>query len=157
MAVRGPFKFPETFQPISPIIWIHFLDDSEFEKPFQMIIPHCLSELTRNNHQICLIKASEYDTVNVVGERANQQYTFIHFQNNIISNFQIKENYGVLQFEATGVNGIFSIAVALFQNSESVMTNLNYSIARVNLPPSPPIYEFHFYAILDLASHKRVS
>ena len=32
-----------------------------------------------------------------------------------------------------------------------------YCLAQVDLPSSPPIYEFDFYALLDLASHKRVS
>ena len=155
VAVSGPFKFPENVRPISPIIWIHFQDDNvmnEFEKPFQMIIPHCLSGLTRNAYQISLVKA-EYDTVTVVEERAKQQYTFIQCKN--FANFLVEENCGVLQTNET--NGMFSITVALLKNSESVMTNLNYCLAQVNLPPSPPNYEFHFYAIMDLASHKRVS
>ena len=151
VAVNGPFKFPENVRPISPIIWIdiRFLDDNamnEFKKPFQMTIPHCLSELTKNGHQICLVKA-EYDTV---GERAKPQYTFIQCQN--FANFLVEENYGVMQTNRT--NGMFSITVAVFKNSES---NLSYCLAQVNLPPSPPTYGFYFYAILDLASHKRVS
>ena len=61
VTMYGHFEFPKNSQPISPIIWLCLLeDDIKLKKTFQLILPHFLTGLTRDelkNHQVGLVKA----------------------------------------------------------------------------------------------------
>ena len=147
VAVNGPFGFPENAMPISPFFWIRLLDGnvkSELQKAFKIVLPHCFARDKLLHHQISFVKA-EYETVHE--ERAKQLYMFTQCQ--VSTNFWIEEMCGILQ---TNSGGIFSITMAPIESSD-----IAYCLAQVDLPPSPPTHEFHFYGILNLASHRRVS
>ena len=62
VAMYGPFIFPENTQPISPILWLCLLEeDVELKKPFQVILPHYLTGLSKEriqNHQVGFAKAN---------------------------------------------------------------------------------------------------
>ena len=143
VAVSGPFKFPENARPISPILWIHLLEEnveSELQKPLRITLPHCFSGLMREVHpQISAFKC-DY----VLGE------ALIDWKK-VSTNLLVGEMFGALQ---TTNSGIYCIAMI---GSSEFTDCLSYCLAQVNLPPSPPIFEFHFYGLLDLTSHKRVS
>lgn len=68
VAMYGPFEFKENTQPISPILWLCFEEGVTLNKPFQVILPHFLTGLTKEkaqHHQIIFAKAphSEYSIV----------------------------------------------------------------------------------------------
>ena len=62
VATYGPFHFPENSAPISPIIWLCIQEENALlKKPFQLILPHFLTNLDRdrlNYHQIGFAKAN---------------------------------------------------------------------------------------------------
>lgn len=61
VAMYGPFNFSVNTQPISPIVWLCLLEEySELKKPFVLIVPHFLTELTRERlryHEVRFAKA----------------------------------------------------------------------------------------------------
>ena len=66
VTMYGPFKFPENTRPISPIIWLCLLEeDYELKKPYEVIIPHFLMPLTKEEfqyHQVHFTKAHHKDS-----------------------------------------------------------------------------------------------
>lgn len=62
VAMYGQFIFPNDTQPISPIVWLHLESgEMKIEKPFQLILPHFLIGLTKDQlreHNVCFGKAS---------------------------------------------------------------------------------------------------
>lgn len=62
VAMHGPFVFPENTRPVSPVVWLCILEeDYELKKPFQLILPHYLTGLSRERlefHQIESAKAN---------------------------------------------------------------------------------------------------
>ena len=62
VAMYGPFNFPENTTSVSPIIWLCIQEKSTvLKKPFQLILPHFLTNLTRdrlNYHQVGFAKAN---------------------------------------------------------------------------------------------------
>ena len=62
VAMYGPFIFPENTQPISPILWLCLLEEHiELKKPFQVVLPHYLTGLSKEkiqHHQVRFSKAN---------------------------------------------------------------------------------------------------
>lgn len=61
VAMYGPFEFPKNTQPISPILWLCLKDTLALNKPFQVILPHFLTGLTKEKaqyHQVIFAKAN---------------------------------------------------------------------------------------------------
>ena len=60
-AMYGPFIFPKNACPISPIVWLSLLEkDVKLKKSFQLILPHFLTELTKeelDHHRVGYAKA----------------------------------------------------------------------------------------------------
>ena len=147
----GPFTFKENTQIISPVLWFHFPNEtieSDLKQLLQIILPHCLVGLTMEKilyHQICFAKAD----LCIEGEK--QQYYKFNQCNAAEADFLKMNKCGVLK---TINDGLFCITMLKKSDTTDVMS---YCLAQVDLPSSPPIYEFDFYALLNLASHKRVS
>ena len=61
VTMYGPFNFSVNTQPISPIVWLCLLEEyAELKKPFVLIVPHFLTELTIERlhyHQVRFAKA----------------------------------------------------------------------------------------------------
>ena len=61
VTMYGPFTFPEKTQPISPIVWLCIQENIKLKKPFQLILPHFLTGLSKEtlqHHQIKFSKAN---------------------------------------------------------------------------------------------------
>ena len=62
VAMYGPFIFPDNTQPISPILWLCILEENvELKKPFQVVLPHYLTGLSKERlqyHKVGFSKAS---------------------------------------------------------------------------------------------------
>jgi hypothetical protein len=152
--ISGPFTFKENAKIISPVFWFHFpyeAIESDQKQLFHIKLPHCLIGMTMEKilyHQICFVKADP--SCSIEGEK--KQYKFNQC-NAAEADFMTMDNSGVLK---TDNDGLFCII--MLRKPESDTTDVvSYCLAQVDLPPSPPIYKFDFYALLDLASHKRVS
>ena len=61
VTIFGPFKFVGGARPISPIAWVCLLEGNyELKKPYQVILPHVLTQLSSERlqyHQVKLSKA----------------------------------------------------------------------------------------------------
>lgn len=57
VAMYGPFEFLKHTRPISPILWLCFVEEYTLKKPFKMILPHFLCVEDKTKHQICFAKA----------------------------------------------------------------------------------------------------
>ena len=153
VAMKGPFIFPENTRPISPIVWLSIEHDVELRKPIQLQIPHCMPELTVEKIQGCGIHVNQAD--HVMDSKLDIQdkrmyYKFLPSQSQGASSFLQKDRYAVVKTKQSGLFCITRIA-------SSDKNELCYCLTRIDLTPSPPNYEFHFYVLLDLATHKNVS
>ena len=67
VAMYGPFKFTDDSQPISPILWLCFLnEDVKVNKPIKIIVPHFLTGLTESRlqeHRVSFAKAKHKDYI----------------------------------------------------------------------------------------------
>ena len=65
VATHGSFIFPDSTQPVSPILWACAMQDGvKFLRPFQLALPHCLVGLSKERleyHQLCFAKANHDD------------------------------------------------------------------------------------------------
>ena len=76
VAMHGPFKFQNNSQPISPILWMCLEEHTKLSKPFQVILPHFLTGLTKEKaayHQVIFAKANHNDHSLEGGQR---KYSF---------------------------------------------------------------------------------
>ena len=145
----GPFIFEENTQIVSPVFWFHFpyeaIESDQKQLLFHIKLPHCLVGLTIEKliyHQIHFVKAD------LEGE--NEHYYKFN-QYNTETDFVTMDKYGALK---TASDGLFCITMLRKSDTTDIV---RYCLAQVDIPPSPPMYEFDFYALLDLATHKRVS
>lgn len=97
VAMYGPFVFPENIQPVSPIIWLCLLEENAvLKKPFQLIVPHCLTGLTNGRvkfHQLCFAKAN-HDNCVTVDNQMTYKFEKSDIEPLLASNG--KRSYGVL-------------------------------------------------------------
>lgn len=49
VTLYGPFHFPEGSCPISPILWLCFKESISLKKPIELILPHYLTDLDKND------------------------------------------------------------------------------------------------------------
>ena len=77
VAMYGPFIFPENAQPVSPILWLCLLEeDTELKKPFQVILPHYLTGLSKERieyHQVRFAKAN-HSNYTYVGNQMSYKF-----------------------------------------------------------------------------------
>lgn len=77
VTMLGPFIFSElNARPISPILWLCFLEDVQLLKPFKVILPHFLIGLTNDKaeyYNVDFAKANHYYTLSCDGRLS---YTF---------------------------------------------------------------------------------
>jgi hypothetical protein len=97
VAMYGPFMFPENTQPISPILWLCILEENiELKKPFQVVIPHYLTGLSKEriqHHQVRLAKANHSDYTFI---DAQMSYKFYRCVTKPLLASAGYRNYGVL-------------------------------------------------------------
>ena len=60
IAPYGPFEFPPSMMPISPIVWACMQVKEPLSKPIAVKLPHCITDLTEDDslkHEITFLKA----------------------------------------------------------------------------------------------------
>ena len=97
VAAYGPFIFPKNTQPISPIVWLCILEkDIQLQKPFQLILPYFLMQLTKENiqdHQIEFVKATD----DYITDEDQLRYKFRSCDIEPLFASSGDRNYGVLE------------------------------------------------------------
>ena len=148
VAMYGPFIFPENTQPISPILWLCLLEgDVELKKPFQVILPHYLTGLSKERiqyHQVGFAKASHKNFVNQTSysfEKCNTEPRFAS------SGYR---SYGVLMTKHC------CFYCLLANKSHELATDAGYCLVRIESSLSSLRNEVYFSAIYFLDTCLRV-
>ena len=152
VAMYGPFIFPENTQPISPILWLCLLEeDVELKKPFQVILPHCLTGLTKERieyHQVVLAKANHSDVTYMDNQMS---YKFQRCDVKPLLASTGYRNYGVL------VSKHCCFYCLQAQKTHELAMDAGYCLARIEYFPSPQWNEIYFSSIFFLETCLRVS
>ena len=73
----GPFKFVGSARPISPIVWVCLLEESyELKKPYQVILPHILTQLPSESLQYHQVKVTKAEHRFFSDDEGNESYEF---------------------------------------------------------------------------------
>ena len=153
VAMYGPFNFPKNTQPISPILWLCILEeDVELTKPFQIILPHFLNELTEERllyHQVGFAKASH----NNFTFRNSRQMYYIFSPCDIKPQFisSVCRDYGVLS-----LNHCCFYCILAKQTQELAM-DAGYCLVRIEASLTSYRNEIIFSAIYFLDTCLKVS
>ena len=87
----GPFKFLDDIRPISPILWLCPLNESiSLQKPFQLILPHFLSNNKIHDHEVMFAKSNH-------GDHEENCYTFRVCDTKPIFASTGSKSYGILE------------------------------------------------------------
>ena len=149
VVMYGPFIFPGNTQPISPILWLHLLEeDLKLNKRFQLILPHCYAGSVIPPDQIFLAIADHRSSKNITSDKDGQPYYLLKLWETGI----IDQMYGAIQTDLC--NHIFCIVK--HTKYGNWCQDISFSLARVDLPPSSTVQEFHFYGLFNLATHRKV-
>ena len=101
VAMYGPFNFPENSRSITPIIWLCILENIQLKKPFQLILPHFLTGLTKEELRCHQIQSSKANHNNRIVENGQVSYKFDHLDTKpllaIVSSGEMYRSYGVIK------------------------------------------------------------
>ena len=152
VAMYGPFIFPENTQPISPILWLCLLEeDAQLKKPFQVILPHYLTGLSKERiqyHQVGFAKANHSG---YTFEDNQMRYEFQHCDAKPLLPASGYRNYGVL----ISKHCCFYCLEAKL--TPELAMDAGYCLVRIESCISPQKYEFYFAGIYFLETCLRVS
>ena len=152
VAMYGPFIFPDNTQPISPILWLCLLNENvDLKKPFQIVLPHYLTGLSRERvqyYQIGVAKASHND------------YTFVDGQ--MTFKFQSSEIEAVLASRGCRSYGVLISKHCCFYCLEANHTpelakDAGYCLTRIESFLTPQRNEIYFSVTYFLETCLRVS
>ena len=151
VAMYGPFIFPENTQPISPILWLCLLEEVEMKKPFQIVLPHYLSGLSRERieyHKVGFSKANHDDIVVVDNQMCYKFQGCDAYPRFTSSGYR---NYGVL------VSKHCCFYCLQANQTPELATDAGYCLVRIEYSPSPQWNEIHFSAVYFLDTCLRVN
>ena len=149
VAMYSPLYLPGNTQPISPILWLHLLEeDIKLNKDFELILPHCYTGLVTPPDLISFAIADHRSLKDITSDKDGQPcYLLKLWETGIID-----QMYGAIQIDL--FNHIFCIVK--HTKYGNWCQDISFSLARVDLPPSSTVQEFHFYGLFDLATHRKV-
>ena len=77
VTIFGPFKFVGSARPISPIAWVCLLEANyELKKPYQVILPHILTQLSSERLQYHQVKVAKAEHKFFYEDEENKSYEF---------------------------------------------------------------------------------
>lgn len=149
VAMYGPFNFPDSTQPISPILWLHILEeDTQLEKAFSITLPHFLVKLTKEN-------AENYDVA--FAKARHDDYTIQDKQ--IYYNFKLHDSKP--SFSSSGDKHYGTIETKhccyfciMEEYTENFSKNKGYTLVRIQ---NPRLNQLIFCVTFFLPSCRRVS
>ena len=140
VAMFGPFNFTNDSQPISPILWLCFLDDDfVLKKPIRVTLPHFLKGIARSdlqNHHVTFSKANHRDSHL---EDGSIFYTFKPIEGDFTADFTSSgdKSYGVLET----FHCCFLCIEA--KKTPQLLTDATFFLVRIE-SSCPPRSEVHF-------------
>ena len=148
VAAYGPFIFPGSSRPISPIVWLCILEDVELKKPFKLIVPHFLVGLNKerfNYHQVNFAKANHINY-----NDSEKVYRFYdHDCEHLFASTEYR-SYGIL----SSTHCCFYCLLA--KNTPELTRDAGYCLARIENILSPRRNEVYFAAIFFLDTCMKV-
>ena len=151
VAMYGPFTFPENTQPISPILWLHLLEeDIKLSKYFELVLPHCYTGSAMPPNKILNFAIADHSSLTADSD-GQSHYSLKLWK--LGTNFYADQMYGAIQTDLC--NHIFCIVK--HTKYGHWCQNLNFLLARVDLQPSQTVHEFHFYGLFNITTNRRVS
>ena len=149
VAMYGPFHLPENTQPISPVAWVCLLEANiKLEKPFQLIIPHFLTQLSKERlayHDVRFAKAGHNDLCS-----DNKVYTFHDCDTKPLFTSTGHRSYGVL------ISKHFCFYCLKANRTPELAVDAGYSLVRIENFLTNRRNEVFFCAIYLLESCLRV-
>ena len=141
VAMYGPFNLPQNTQPISPFIWVCLLEkDVELKKPFQLIVPHFLTQLPEERlvyHDVRFAKA-HHDQLSLENK---SDYTFCDCDAKPLFTSVGYRSYGVL------ITNHFCFYCLEANQTAELAVDAGYGLVRIETPLSPNSNVVHFSAI----------
>ena len=152
VAMHGPFIFPENTQPISPILWLHLLEeDVKLNKPIELILPHCYtgSLMTPDQISFALVDHSSSQDVTTYND-GQPHYSFKLWERGTV--FYTDQVFGAIK------TNLFSHIFCIVKHTKfgCWCQNISFLLSCVDLQPSQTVREFHFYGLFNLATHRKV-
>ena len=119
VALYGPFLFSERCFPISPILWLCFQEDIVLRKPFEVTLPHIITDLCEEDiehHSINFAKANH--TQHSTDKLGVNHYVFTQVDTPFVNVRDGNQSYGILSadhccFYCIKSNHTFSPTLAL--------------------------------------------
>ena len=148
VAMYGPFQFPENTQAISPIIWLCPVENTELKKPFQLTVPHFLTELSEDklyHHEVAFAKASHH-----IIKDYERGYSFHVCDTKPVFTSHYHKFYGVL------VSQHFCFYCLKARQTAELALDAGYGLVRIEKLLSPQINQVHFCAIYLLKTCLKV-
>ena len=150
VAMYGPFRLPEKSQPISPFVWVCILEkDVELKKPFQLIVPHFLTQLTEERivyHNVRFAKANHDN----LSSENKSDYSFHDCDTKPLFTSVGYRSYGVL------ITKHFCFYCLKANQTAELAVDAGYSLVRIETPLSLDRNEVNFSAIYLLDTCLRV-
>ena len=143
VVMYGPFAFPENTRPISPILWLCFVNkDIALKKDFQIILPHFLTGLTTEElhyHQVGFVKANH-----------NQKYACTSKNGQIVYEFEVCETQTLFASSGGKSYGILKSDHCCFYCLQAKQTpelarNVGYCLARIESLSSEIFFVTSFF------------
>jgi hypothetical protein len=153
VAMYGPFIFPGNTQPISPILWLHLLDENvKLNKTIELVLPHCYTGSVTTLSQISFAVAFSKDTTKDSNE---PRYLFQLWETD--TKFYTDQKYGAIQ------TSLYHHQIFCIVRHKSIghwCKDISFLLACVDLGLQPSIsqtlQEVHFYGLFDLSTHRKV-
>ena len=147
VAMYGPFHHPANTQPISPILWLHVVEGIKLNKQFELMLPHCCTQLDQLSFAITDHNSSKHITEDDAGQ---PHYLFEVHSNG--AKFYTDPMCGTIQTDCCN----HAFCIVKHTNYGHWCRDVSFLLARVDLRPSQTVHEFHFYSVFNLATHRKV-
>lgn len=142
VTMHGPFEFSKlNARPISPILWLCFLEDVLLQKPFEVILPHFLIGLTNDKahcYSVGFAKASHNYSLSCDGQLSYNFLTCNGHQSTI------NMNYGML------LTTHCCYLCIKAKHSEELIKRASYCLVRIESTSYLHHLEIYFAAIYFL-------
>lgn len=153
VTMYGPFAFPKDTQPVSPIVWVCPMeDDVELKKPFQLTVPHFLTQLSQER-----LSSSCYDIgFAKAAHSKHNPYSRMHYQFEDCVTKPLLTSYGHRSY-GTLLSQHFCFYCLKANRSAKLAVDAGYSLVRIETPLTLQRSEVDFCAIFLLDTCLRVS
>ena len=152
VAMYGPFIFPDNSQPISPILWCCIEESSTLKKPFQVVLPHFLTGLTKEKaslHDLAFAKANHLNLTDGSIKKGQKSYSF--------QRCEVTPRFTTSGGRSFGILTTDHCCFFCLQADKLPDLDAGYCLARIESFISPQRSEVHFAAVYCLPSCLKVS